>query len=379
MPSAAPDRAEHHPQDPSRSSRCPAGSSERRAPAPSSGSWCLLVVPDRRGTPAAAARPRRRRPPSTTGSERRARVDRQLAARPGTGRPWCRSSGGPAPRRPRRPRRRRGSTCRANPWPANELPRRRQDRRAGVGRARPAAAAAAAAAAGARGRSRRRRDREVLAGELQRLHAGRASRSSRSAALRVLISSTMWPSKPVAGEVLEERRRAPRAAARAPGARPWPSRCRRSGGCGAAASPSRSAIATGSDCGDRGVREVDGGVGVGLLRGVPAGQVHLHAAPRARPATGTCSRPRTRCRSTPRAPRCPRRSSRRSRAASGTAGARRPRRRRPPWPSRRERSSLPHGSVPQTRWVNSRHGACTAHDRAARGGRRAAGPRRSAG
>ena len=51
---------------------------------------------------------------------------------------------------------------------------------------------------------------------------------------------------------------------------------------------------------------------------------------------------------------------RRSPAASGTAGAPRPRRRRRRAAISADRSSLPHGSVPQTRWVISRHGACTA-------------------
>ena len=96
------------------------------------------------------------------------------------------------------------------------------------------------------------------------------SRSSRVLALRVLISSTISPREAGPGEVPRGSSAASdRAAARAPGARPWPSRCRRSGGRAAAgrraARPSRRV-----GLGDRGVREVDGGVGVGLLGGVPA-------------------------------------------------------------------------------------------------------------
>ena len=112
--------------------------------------------------------------------------------------------------------------------------------------------------------------------------------------------------------------------------------------------------------GDRGVRQVDRGVGVVLLRRVPA-RARRPASRAATRARGTCSPPRTRCRCAPRGRRRPPRSRARSRAASGTAGARRPRPRRPRRAISALRSSLPQGSAPQTRWVISRQGACTAH------------------
>ena len=107
---------------------------------------------------------------------------------------------------------------------------------------------------------------------------------------------------------------------------------------------------------DGGVREVDRGVGVVLLAGVPAGEVHLHPAARGRPprihvldreGDAGAGLQRRRCR---------RRSRRRSPSATGTAGARRPRRRRRPAAISADFSSLPHGSVPQTRCVKSRQG-----------------------
>ena len=115
---------------------------------------------------------------------------------------------------------------------------------------------------------------------------------------------------------------------------------------------------------DRGVREVDRRVGVRLLGRVPAGHVHLHCrAARGRPpGVHVLDREGD-----------PGRLLERGDAvdevggvlasATGTAGARRPPRRRRPRAISAERSSLPHGSVPQTRWVNSRHGAWIAHDR----------------
>ena len=147
----------------------------------------------------------------------------------------------------------------------------------------------------------------------------------------------------------------------APGARPWPTRCRRSCARGAAGSPVRSAISIGSELRGGGVREVDGGVGVGLLARGPTRVGRPSSRGARSPATDTCSRRRRRCRYDARGRRCPRRSRRRSRAATGTAGVRRPRRRRAPAAISALFSSLTHGSVPHTRWVISRHGAWIAH------------------
>ena len=155
-----------------------------------------------------------------------------------------------------------------------------------------------------------------------------------------------------------------RAAARAPGARPWPSRCRRSGGCAAAGRPSRSAISIGVGPRDRArARGRWWCWRSPRSDGSQPGQVHLHAARDARHGIHVLDREGD-AGATPRAPRCPSTKSRGVVAsASGTAGARRPRRRRPRAAISAERSSLPHGSVPQTRWVNSRHGAWTAQHR----------------
>ena len=75
-----------------------------------------------RGRPRPRGTPRGTAPPPPPGllprREPAARVDRRAAPAPrGTGRPWSRSSGAPAPRRPRRPRRPRGPTCRRTPAP----------------------------------------------------------------------------------------------------------------------------------------------------------------------------------------------------------------------------------------------------------------------
>ena len=305
-PERRPDRAEHHPQEPSRSSvlaggldRLPRTRRERAAAA------CSRVVPDREEHPQQplprAVRPGRRRP------ARAPRAGRPAApARRRTGRPWCRSSGAPAP----------AST------PASAATR--ADRRAGealVGERRPAPPSRISPGCRARpagGRARRSRRHagsrhgargatgEVSAGERQRLRAGRPRAPRGRAALRVLISSTMWPAKPVAGQVLEEARRRP--GCRGPGTRcsslaepvpsvRWTWRSR---------SPSRSAIATGSDCGDRGVREVDGGVGVGLAPTGPsrAGTSRIAAARGGPPGVHVLDRERD-AGATPRAPAMP--------------------------------------------------------------------------
>ena len=85
-----------------------------RGPGTSSGSCSCVGRPRPRGRPAASARRRRPVRPATRARGRPA--GRSAArARPGTGRPWSRSSGAPAPRRRRRPRRPRGPTCRRTP------------------------------------------------------------------------------------------------------------------------------------------------------------------------------------------------------------------------------------------------------------------------
>ena len=75
------------------------------------------------------------------------------------------------------------------------------------------------------------------------------------------------------------------------------------------------------------------------------------------PATGTCSRRRTPRRSRSASGAARRRTRGRTPAASETAGARRRWRRRPARPPSWARCSLVQGSVDQTRWVSSRHGA----------------------
>ena len=147
------------------------------------------------GTPAAAVRRRRR--PRRRPQARSPRAGRPAApGRPGTGRPWCRSSGGPGRRRPRRPRRSPRIVVPPKPLSAND---------------ERAAARIAARVSGAPGRRPRGAALVLMSGARTKCSRANssdsrrsASRSSRVDALRVLISSTMWPSKPVPARWLEE-------------------------------------------------------------------------------------------------------------------------------------------------------------------------------
>ena len=291
------------------------------------------------GTLARAVGARRRSP----ARHHLARVDRELEGGRGTGRPWCRSSGAPAPGRRRRPRRPPRIVVPAKPWAANGSRARGEDRGAGVGRAGPTAAGTRALAS-SRG----------WTAKCSRAKASDSARS-RSRSLACVAPAGVDLQHDVA-------RRSP-----------WSARCWRNRSapcaprpgtrCSSLAEPVPSVRCTCRsrvtealrhlhDVGlrDRGVREVDGGVGVVLLGRVPAGEVHLHAA-----LGAAASAP-------------PRvhvldgegdagglleggdaldEAARRTPSATGTAGARRPRRRRPPRPSRPTARACPTGRCPR--------------------------------
>ena len=352
------DRAEHDRRKPvadqplrRAASRIAAHHAEQRQPH-------LRVVPHRQEDPqqplARAVRRRRRSPaPSPRAGRPAAR------ARRGTGRPWCRSSGAPAPGR-RRPR---AATARiVVPREAVGGERARGPRRGSRPgcRARPAADPAPGAADGCwRGHARLR------TAKCSRANASDSAQVALALArgcshLRVLISSTMSPVEAAGPRGGARNSAAPHRAA----ARHQVLVLGRAGAVGQVDVPQPVAEPLGHrdrvGVRDRGVREVDGGVGVVLLRRVPAGEVHLHAALRGGPPGVHVLDGEGDAGGLLEAPRCPRRTRGRTPSASGTAGARRPRRRRPSAAISADRSSLPHGSVPQTRWVNSRHGACTA-------------------
>ena len=204
MPERLPDRPEHHRNNPSLSSRSPGGSSTLRH-RPSTASRVSRSSHTARKRPqqplAGAVRPGR--------DHRRAapRAGRRAArARPRTGRPWTAEVvvhqrgvdaglGGDRPHRgtlEARARRR----ARA-PRPGS--PRACPVRRAGV---RGWSWTISHAGSVHSGQPR-------AAAKCSRLNASASSRSasraSRSPALRVLISTTMWPSNPRLGEQLEER------------------------------------------------------------------------------------------------------------------------------------------------------------------------------
>ena len=316
-------------------------------------------------------------PPATTARG-------SAAGRPGCraprrrGRPSCRSSGAPA-RVARPPRARwRGSSSR-EALRREQPARRLEDRRgcpAGPGRRPRRPRPARAATVDRAGTTKCSR---AKASDSTRSR----SRSSRVLHRRVLISSTTWPSKPVPARC---RRNASAVPSRpAPGTR-----------CSSLAEPIRRSRSTcrqpvaesGRPSPPRRRARSRRARGrwsswVVLLRRVVAGQVHRpsHASTSARrraPGVHVLDGER-RSRSTPRVRAMP------STKAGGVLLL--PAERRvyddhaAPTASAisADRWSLPHGSVPQTRWVNSRHGACTRAAPACRGGRPAAGRRRSAG
>ncbi len=217
-PSARPTGPRTIGRNPSRSSRCPSGSTTPRT-SPSSGSRRLRVVPDREEDPqqplpravGAALDRRQRAPPAGRPAAR---------ARRGTGRPWCRSSGAPAPRRPRRRRRPRASTCRRTPA-RRTAPAPRPGSPPGCPAPR----------GGARAAARRVISRRPAAKKCSRANSSDSrrsvSRSSRSAALAGvdLERRSRRRSRCARGGAGTRRRRSSRGRAR--GARPWPSRCRR--------------------------------------------------------------------------------------------------------------------------------------------------------
>ena len=292
----------------------------------------------RRKRSAAASRARRR-------PVRSPRAGRRAApARPGRGRPWCRSSGAPAPGRPRRRPRPRGSSYRRSPCSANARPRRGEDLGPGVGGAGTAAAG---------GRVMRGRVRRVSAparrgarGRTPATRAGRPRARRGSEQRRVLISSTTWPAKPRAARWAQEG-----LGPHHPAAGHEVLVLGRAGAVGEVDVAQPVAHPLGHldhvAARDGRVREVDRGVGVVLRRWGPSRGGTSPCRDARRPATDTCSPPRRRCRSTPPGRRCPRRSRRRSPSASGTAGVRRPRRRRPRPPSRRSARACPTGRCPR--------------------------------
>ena len=313
--------------------------------------------PTPRGTVAAAARRRRRRPRAKHRRAAAARGSTGTPARRGTGRPWCRSSGARAPGRRRRPRRRARIVVPPKPLSAKDSRAASRICAPGVRAARPATAAPGL------DRSPRPHGRRASR-SCSRVNASASirssSRASRLPALRVLISSTMCPANDAVGEVLEQLGDRLRARGPGSGARPWPSRCRRSGGRAAAGRRAARAISTGSERDDRRVGEVERGVGVVLLRRVPARHVDLHLAlaearqgymfstANAMPVRSSSSRDALDERRG------------RSRAATGTAGARRPRRRRPRAAISALRLELAPGLGAPDPLGDQQAGACTA-------------------
>ena len=234
-----------------------------------------------------------------------ARVDRRLRARRGTGRPWCRSSGAPAPRRPRpRPAIARTDVP-AYPWP-----------RTAAG-PRPGSSARVSGEPGRRPRRtgwtcrQRRTDRdrsarggreEVLAGELQRLAQVLLPLVAVGGLAGVDLDARSRRGSRCArrGAGTRRRRRVPRPGTRCSSlAEPLPSvrwmcRSRRRAG-----RPSRS--------GRRRRSRRARGRWWCWRRARPTGPSRAGTSPcraSTRRARDTCSRPRRRCRSTPRGPRC---------------------------------------------------------------------------
>ena len=154
------------------------------------------------------------------------------------------------------------------------------------------------------------------------------------AARRVLTSTTTEPAKP--------RRPAARAArrtagcrGRAPGARPWPSRCRRRGAGAPAGRPSRPSGRARPSWAVAVCERSSVYARCGSVVGSQSGGYAETSRPRTRSGNMFSTAKRTRC---PRpSARCRRRTRGRSRAASGTAGARPPvgarAARRPPGPA----------------------------------------------
>ena len=178
-----------------------------------------LVVPDREED---AQQPLPRAVDATLGDRAAApRAGRAApAGRRRTGRPWSRSSGAPAPRPRRRPRRPRGPTCRRTP----------ARRTASAPRPR-----IAARVSGEPGRRPRRAGDEAIsrsaAKKCSRANSSDSrrsfSRSARAVGLAGVDLDHDLAAEAGAGDVPQELGGADRAPARAPGARPWPSRCRR--------------------------------------------------------------------------------------------------------------------------------------------------------
>ncbi len=210
------------------------------------------------------------------------------------------------------------------------------------------------------GLASRRRHRRSARGRTPATRAGRARAPRGCAHLRVLISTTISPPKPERATWREELGGADRAAARAPGARPWPSRCRRSGGCAAAGRRAGRPSRPGRSARSRRARgrwwcwrsPRSEGSQPGRYISMPRrrrGPPGVHVLDRERDAgrllEGGDARRRTRAAYSF----CQRNGGCTTTTSAPTAAA-----------ISADRSSLPHGSVPQTRWVNSRHGACTA-------------------
>ena len=185
---------------------------------------------------------------SSTGPRSPARAPRAgrraAPARRGRGRPWCRSSGAPAPGRRRRRRRPRGSSYPRSPWRRRPRGPRRGSPPGCPGRRVGGRGTGASCEAGYDASARRHG--EVLAGEVQRLAQVALALLPRRAPAGVDLEHDVAGEAAV-GQVAQERRSAP--IAPRPGTRcsslaePLPSvrwmwRSR---------SPSRSAIAIGSE------------------------------------------------------------------------------------------------------------------------------------
>ena len=366
-PSAAPTGCDHHRQEAPRST----GGARRtgpspRGPRPSRAGCSVGVVPAptrkaRRKRSAASSTPRPRRP----AADHLARVDGQLQRGEERDRPWCRSSGARAPastpasdgdradrrtpealggERPHGPR--RGSAARGCRVAPGQRPR-------GAGallmRAR-ATDAGSHAEHGEVQRGRTRAPREVgLALGARRPRDGCRPRA------------TTWPAKPPDGQVARgSLGRTARAATGHEVLVLGRARCRRSRCRCRSLAPSRSAISIGVGPAMAAWRQVEGDVVVGLVAPGPSRGGRPRARARAGPPgvhvlDGEGDAGRSSAAATP---------STKSRGVvllppERRVHARR-RRRRPRRASSVDRSSLPQGSVPQTRWVTSRHGACTA-------------------
>ena len=276
-------RAEHHLQEAVAHQLLPLGG-DHAAHRPSAAARSPRR-PRPRGTPAGSARRRRRPHPRSPAASRPAGRP-SPPARPGTGRPWCRSSGAPAPGRPRPRRRPPAPRCRRSHC-REARAGGRQDRGPGVRGARDDGPAAERCSRAAHG---------VVAKKCSRANSTDSRRSASRSSLvlqrRVLISTTISPANPT---FARWRRNVVGAHRAATGHQVLVL------GRAAAVGQVDVAQAVAESLGHRdrvvggdgGVRQVDGRVGVGLFRGVVARGVHLRCRVATRPATDTCSRRRT--------------------------------------------------------------------------------------